>query len=146
VGWTACNVPSGSSARKPVVAAVIRRGDRFLLGRRSLHKRSAPGYWCPVSGSVEPGETLEAAVVRECFEEVGLRVVVKRKVAICDTRDGSAEIHWFLVWDEGWGGGESLPDPYLANDEHSELGWFTAEEMRGLSPFFWEDYEIFARL
>jgi 8-oxo-dGTP diphosphatase len=133
--------------RARVVAAIIRRGDRFLLGRRAPHKKSAPGYWCPVSGRVEAGESLEAAVVRECFEEVGLRAEVKRKVAICDTRDGTAEIHWFLLWEEGWGGPDPLPEPYLANDEHSELGWFTAEEMLKLAPFFfWEDHEIFARL
>lgn len=140
-------VKVGHQKKTAVVAAIIRRDDRFLLGRRSLRKKSAPGFWCPVSGSVEAGESLEAAVVRECLEEVGLAVHVKRKVAICDTRDGSAEIHWFLVWEDSVGSAAPAPEPFLANEEHSELGWFTAAEMMALKPdFFWEDYEIFARL
>ena len=46
------------SARQPkrdVVAAVLERDGRFLLGKRNAHKKAA-GYWCPICGGVEPGE------------------------------------------------------------------------------------------
>lgn len=64
-----------------VVAAVIQKENKFLLGKRSLSKKSAPGYWCPVSGRIEPDETEQQAVVREVFEEVGLIVTASHKVA-----------------------------------------------------------------
>ena len=43
-----------------VVSAIIphlsTESPRFLVGRRSPHKVSAPGYGCPVYGRIEPGE------------------------------------------------------------------------------------------
>lgn len=119
-----------------VVAAIIERSGRFLFGKRSPHKRSAPGYWCPISGRVEPGESQADAVVREVREETGLRVVAVEKVGECDTHDGSALIHWWRVRLEG-----EAP-ARLANDEHTELAWVTLEEMRRLEPVFLEDVAI----
>ena len=56
-----------------VVAALIRRGDRFLICRRPPEK--ARGLlWEFVGGKVEPGETKEQALVRECREELGIAV------------------------------------------------------------------------
>ena len=46
-------------------------GERILLGRSS---RFPPGMFSTLAGFVEPGESLEEAVAREVFEEVGLRV------------------------------------------------------------------------
>src|SRR5215203_4867212 len=98
-----------------VVAAVITKENKFLLGKRALFKKVAPGYWCPVSGKVEAGESEEEAVRREVFEEVGLDVRAKRKLTTVDTRDKSAVIHWWLA--------EVLSgEPILKNDEHTELG------------------------
>lgn len=55
----------------PVVIMLITRGDRVLLGR-------SPGWpegmYSLLAGFVEPGETLEAAVRREVFEETGVQV------------------------------------------------------------------------
>jgi NAD+ diphosphatase len=55
----------------PVVIALITRGNRVLLGR-------SPGWpegmFSLLAGFVEPGETVEAAVRREVFEESGVRV------------------------------------------------------------------------
>ncbi|MEP0960345.1 MAG: NAD(+) diphosphatase [Roseobacter sp.] len=55
----------------PVVIMLITSGNSVLVGR-------SPGWpegmYSLLAGFVEPGETLEAAVRREVFEEVGVRV------------------------------------------------------------------------
>lgn len=56
-----------------VVAALIWEGDRFLACQRPAHK--ARGLlWEFVGGKVEPGETLQEALVRECREELDITV------------------------------------------------------------------------
>ena len=62
----------------PVVIMLITHGNSVLLGR-------SPGwpegmYSC-LAGFVEPGETIEAAVRREVFEESGVRVGAVNYVA-----------------------------------------------------------------
>ncbi|SMP26884.1 NAD(+) diphosphatase [Shimia sagamensis] len=55
----------------PVVIMLITRGNKVLMGR-------SPGWpdgmYSLLAGFVEPGETLEAAVRREVYEEAGIRV------------------------------------------------------------------------
>ncbi len=56
-----------------VVAALIWEGDRFLACQRPAHK--ARGLlWEFVGGKVEPGESLEDALIRECREELDVIV------------------------------------------------------------------------
>ena len=58
-----------------VVAALIWDKDRFMICQRPAHK--ARGLlWEFVGGKVEPGETMEAALVRECREELDITVTV----------------------------------------------------------------------
>ena len=54
-----------------VVAAVIERDGRFLVGQRPAHKHHG-GLWEFPGGKVEPGETPAAALARELHEELGL--------------------------------------------------------------------------
>ena len=54
-----------------VVAAVIERDGRLLIGQRPAHKHHG-GLWEFPGGKVEPGETLAAALARELHEELGL--------------------------------------------------------------------------
>lgn len=56
-----------------VVAALIRRRDTFLLCRRPEGKARA-GLWEFPGGKVEEGETREAAIARECREELGVEL------------------------------------------------------------------------
>lgn len=54
-----------------VVAALIKRGDKFLICQRPENK--ARGLlWEFVGGKVEKGETLKQALVRECKEELNI--------------------------------------------------------------------------
>ena len=55
----------------PVVIMAITRGDKLLLGRGPSWPER---MYSLLAGFVEPGETIEAAVRRETFEEAGIRV------------------------------------------------------------------------
>ena len=58
-----------------VVAALIWNGDKFMICQRPAHK--ARGLlWEFVGGKVEPGETKEAALIRECQEELAVTLSV----------------------------------------------------------------------
>ena len=58
-----------------VVAALIWNGDKFMVCQRPVHK--ARGLlWEFVGGKVEAGETKEAALIRECQEELGVTLSV----------------------------------------------------------------------
>ena len=59
-----------------VVAALIRRGDRFLICQRPENK-ARPLLWEYVGGKVEPGETKEEALIRECREELDITLSVQ---------------------------------------------------------------------
>jgi NAD+ diphosphatase len=55
----------------PAIIVLVSNGDRALLGRQAAW---APGRYSTIAGFVEPGESLEDAVVREVLEETGIRV------------------------------------------------------------------------
>lgn len=55
----------------PVVIMLITRGNRVLVGRSHGWPE---GFYSLLAGFVEPGETPEAAVRREVFEEAGITV------------------------------------------------------------------------
>ena len=58
-----------------VVAALIWNKDRFMICQRPAHK--ARGLlWEFVGGKVEPGETKEQALIRECREELAITLSV----------------------------------------------------------------------
>src|SRR5579871_1876950 len=55
-----------------VVAAILERNGRILIGRRRP-EQSHPLKWEFPGGKVEPGETPEQALARELEEELGIR-------------------------------------------------------------------------
>ena len=57
----------------PIAIAVVERDGCFLVGRRPEGAALA-GLWEFPGGKIEPGETAEAAAVRECWEEAGVHV------------------------------------------------------------------------
>lgn len=60
-------------ARTRVLAAVISRGDAYLICQRPAHKRHG-GLWEFPGGKLEPGENDAHAAIRELREELGVHV------------------------------------------------------------------------
>jgi NAD+ diphosphatase len=104
-----------------VIMLVHDGGDRCVLGRQASWP---PGRYSILAGFVEPGESAEAAVVREVAEEVGLAV---------------ADVHY--TGSQPWPFPSSLMLGYAAlavgdltlslNDgELADARWFTRDEIR----------------
>lgn len=72
--------PDASKAKelRPSVAAIITNADGEVL----LQRRSDNGLWGLPGGSVEIGESVTTAIVREVKEETGLVVEVGRLVGV----------------------------------------------------------------
>lgn len=67
---------SNESKRIEVVAAIIEKDGKILICRRAENKTRALKWEFP-GGKIEPGETPEQAVLRECREELDVDLCVK---------------------------------------------------------------------
>jgi 8-oxo-dGTP diphosphatase len=82
-------VPDALAAHLPAkrqrlaAKALIRRDDRVLLARLSLHAVET-GRWTLPGGGVDHGESPETALVREVDEEAGLHPTVKSLIGVHD--------------------------------------------------------------
>jgi 8-oxo-dGTP pyrophosphatase MutT (NUDIX family) len=111
----------------PGVAAVI----RDATGRILLQKRT-DGLWSLPAGAIDPGEAPAQALVREVWEETGLRVRPRRLLGVFGGRtfrytcpNGDEVENLSLVFDcEVVGGVLGGQD-----DETAELHFFVTEEM-----------------
>jgi 8-oxo-dGTP diphosphatase len=104
-----------------VVAALIRRENRFLICRRPAHK--ARGLlWEFVGGKVEPGETKQAALVRECREELGitLRVGETFMEVVHEYQDITVHLTLFHA---------AIAEGVPKLLEHRDLRWITVSEI-----------------
>jgi len=130
--------PSGKQTeRKEVVAALILRGQRFMICRRPEGKARA-GLWEFVGGKAEKGETLAEALVRECREEIGVTVAVG-DVYMTVTHDyPDLSVHLTLFRAEI---AEGEPEPL----EHQSIAWITVAEIDDYD-FCPADVAIIARL
>ncbi len=104
-----------------VIMLVHDGGDRVVLGRQAAWP---PGRFSILAGFVEPGESAEAAVVREVAEEVGVRVTDVRYVGSQPWPFPQSLMLGFVARVEG---DDTLrPDP----SEIEEAHWFSREQLR----------------
>lgn len=75
-----------SGVRIAVNAAIFDDRGRLLVTRRSP-TIVLPDLWCLPGGHLDPGERLDAAVVREVREETGLEVEVSRLLGVYSDPD-----------------------------------------------------------
>lgn len=134
-GWTRTCVQDCSQhfprTDPAVIMLVHDGGDQALLGRGH---QWGEGRFSTLAGFVEPGESLEAAVAREVFEEVGIAVRDIRYVASQPWPFPSSLMVGFVARLDG--------DAAITLDpvEMAEAGWFTRTEVRQARD--WTDGDI----
>jgi 8-oxo-dGTP diphosphatase len=106
-----------------VAAAIIERDGRWLLARR-LQGTHLEGLWEFPGGKADPGETLEACLVRELAEELGVvgRVAGLRWSTAHEYPGKRVELHFYDCAIDG------EPRPLLGQ----ELRWVSASELAEL--------------
>lgn len=105
-----------------VVAALIQEGDKFLICQRPAHK--ARGLlWEFVGGKVEPGETKQEALIRECREELAVSVSVGNVFMEAVHTYPDLKVHLTLFY-------AAIQEGKPQMLEHHDLQWVTAEQMQ----------------
>lgn len=108
--------------------AVIRdREGRFFLARRGRNARNESGKWEFPGGSVEFGERLEDALVREVREEYGFEIAVDRLLDVVNHIIPAEDQHWvsptFLCTYTS--GIPRILEPHKCY----EIGWFALDDI-----------------
>ena len=120
-----------------VVAALIWDNDRFLICQRPAHK--ARGLlWEFVGGKVEKGETKEQALIRECEEELAVRISVGEVFMDVVHEYPDITVHLTLFH-------ATIAEGVPQKLEHNDIAWITPEEIPGYA-FCPADEEILARI
>lgn len=120
-----------------VVAALIRQGQRFLICQRPAHK--ARGLlWEFVGGKVEPGETQEQALARECREELAVELAVGDVFMEVVHEYPDITVHLTLY-------NAAIAQGEPQRLEHNDIRWITPAEIP-LYPFCPADEEILQRI
>ena len=106
---------------KVAVVVFIERGGRVLLIRRAVDP--GKGLWALPAGFVDHDEAPEAAAIRETLEETGLKVRIKKLLAVYPKRDqGLADI--IIAYSA-----TALSGAAQAGDDAAEVGWFARDNL-----------------
>ena len=103
-----------------VTAAVIRQNGKFLICQRPENKNCGLLWEFP-GGKIEPGESGEQCIIRECEEELGVTLSVERELTdIYFEYPGRAvHLHFYLCY---------IVSGALERKEHNAFAWITSNE------------------
>ena len=120
-----------------VVAALIWQGDKFMICQRSAHK--ARGLlWEFVGGKVEPGETKEQALIRECMEELAITLSVGDVFMDVTHEYPDITVHLTLF-------NATIAEGEPQKLEHNDIKWITPSKIPNYE-FCPADKEILAKI
>ena len=116
-----------------VTLFILNRKDSVAGPRLALIRKHPfpPDVWRPPGGGVKQGEDFVDAVLREAFEETGLRVELERYLVVThahfvhDGRELDWRTHVFLATTD-----DAQIEPH-DTDEIAEARWGTLEELAG---------------
>jgi NAD+ diphosphatase len=103
----------------PAIIVLVERGNQLLLARS---RHFMPGMYSVLAGFVEPGESLEEAVVREVKEEVGIEIKAIKYFA---SQPWPFPHSLMIGFTATYASGEILPE----DKEIEDAGWFTSDNL-----------------
>ena len=104
-----------------VVAALIWQGDKFMICQRPAHK--ARGLlWEFVGGKVEPEETKEQALIRECREELAITLSVGDVFMDVTHEYSDITVHLTLF-------NATIAEGEPQKLEHNDIQWIASSEI-----------------
>lgn len=113
------------------VGAVIFKDNQVLLVKRS--NPPAQGSWAVPGGKINPGETMQQALVREVKEETGLDISVGEIVHVFDVirhnNQGELTFHYVIIdflceYKKG---------ELIAGDDAQEARWISQLELKEMN-------------
>lgn len=108
----------------PAIIVAVEREGKLLLARSPHFPK---GRYSVLAGFVEPGETLEQAVVREVLEEVSVRV---KEIRYFGSQPWPFPHSLMVGFSAAWESGEICVD----GKEIEDAGWFAPEEFPEIPP------------
>ena len=120
-----------------VVAALIWYNDKFMICQRPADKARAL-LWEFVGGKVEPGETKEQALIRECREELAITLDVGEVFMDVIHEYPDITVHLTLF-------SATIADGIPQKLEHNDIRWITPAEIPNYE-FCPADEEILKRI
>ena len=120
-----------------VVAALIWKNNKFMICQRSAHKARAL-LWEFVGGKVEPGETKEQALIRECKEELDILLSVGGVFMDVIHEYPDITVHLTLF-------NATIAEGKPQKLEHNDIQWIVPSEIPNFE-FCPADEEILARI
>lgn len=113
-------------------------GAYLMLHRTKKTHDENHDKWIGIGGHIEPGETPEACVLRECLEETGLTLLDCRYRGIVHFRSDiypDEEMHLFTA---------TRCDGDMIDCDEGELAWIDKQRLFDLT--LWEGDKIFLKL
>ena len=104
-----------------VVAAVIKKDNKYLIAQRNRNKHFA-FLWEFPGGKVDKGETFKITLQREIIEELSIGIKIYKKVSSQIHKDDkiNVKVHYFLC--------EHSAGKIILS-EHEDLKWVTKKEL-----------------
>ena len=124
---------------KETTLCYIERGSQYLMLHRTKKENDENhDKWIGIGGHIEPGETPEACILRECREETGLTLLDAAYRGIVHFRSDvwpDEEMHLFTA---------TRFEGTMTDCDEGELAWI--DKARLLELTLWEGDRIFLRL
>ncbi len=109
-----------------VKALIVDGEGRYLVIQRASESSFWPGQWDLPGGKIDPGETFDQALLRECQEETGLEVRLTHYVGGTEWELPHVCVV-FLIMAGVIEGGQ-----FRLSEEHEEHQWVSPAELRRL--------------
>lgn len=110
------------------VGAIIKSGEKYLL----IDRERVPLGFAGIASHIDEGETSEEALLREVFEESGLKVIscsllFEEEVEWNWCKAGVKSHYWYVYQCEVEGEPQNNPEA------SKSIGWYTPDEIKKLN-------------